>query len=179
MTEQKKPFVDNTVVIRDCRLLFRNFSGKPDQYTREGARSFHVILQENEAEELRAKGWNVKKKDPREEGDLPLYHLKVNLQFKTKGRPPRVLMVTSKKKTRLDEESVDVLDYARITNADIRFRPYEYEPGKFSAYCVTLFATIEEDELEDRYSDIPEEGAVSSAPTFRPTVDFDDTDAPF
>lgn len=169
--------VDSNVTVRDARIMFKNFRGEADQYTREGARSFHVVLTQDEADQLSAKGWNVKQRPPREEGDEPLYHLKVNVQFKTRGRPPRVVMVGSKNKTTLDEASVDVLDWARITSADVRFRPYEYDTGKFSAYLVTLFAVIEEDELEQRYADIPESGA-SREPRAVSQQEFDE-DAPF
>lgn len=163
--------VDN-VAIKDAQIVFRNFSGREDKYNRAGARNFCLVLTPEEAEELRSQGWNVKTRPPRDEHDDDFHYLKINVQFATRGRPPRVVMVTAKNKTRLDEDTVDLLDSAEIKFVDVRFRPYEYEDGKYSAYLVTMFANIVEDELEERYSDIPEQGMSTSREGFNDDEPF-------
>lgn len=147
------------VTIRGAKLLFRNFSGNPDKFQPAGGRrNFCVRLSPEQAEQLSRAGWNVKTRDPREEGDDPLHYIKVNIQYNTKGRPPRIVQVTQTRKTALRESNIELLDWADITSADLTFRAYEYEPGSNSAYLVTLFVNIVEDELEAAYADIPETG---------------------
>ena len=70
-------------------------------------------------------------------------------------------MITSRGKTRLNEETIASLDFAEIVDADLIINPYQTEVnGKawVSAYLQTLFATIREDELEAKYWDVPEAG---------------------
>ena len=152
--------IDNNtnITIQDARVVFKNFRGLEDKYNRKGARNFSVVLDDEQADRLKRQGFNVRSRDGREEGDPQFHTLKINVQFATRGRPPRVVMVSSRNKTPIDEGLIDILDDAEITTVDVRFRPYEYEDGKFSAYLVTLFANIIEDELETRYEDIPYQG---------------------
>lgn len=148
---------DNTVVMEGVRIIFRNFAGKEGQYNREGDRNFAVLIDEKTAEEMAADGWNVKWLKPREdaEDDTPQAYLQVSLNFK--GRPPRIAMITSRGRTNLDEHSVEMLDWADITNVDLIVRPYNWDVnGKtgIKAYLQSLFVTIEEDDLEKKYADL-------------------------
>ena len=64
-------------------------------------------------------------------------------------------MITSSARTPLDEDSVEVLDWADIRTADLIARAYTWEVnGKtgIKAYLQSLFVTIEEDALERKYS---------------------------
>ena len=57
------------VTIEGARLIFRNFSGREvPGYNRAGDRNFCVVLDPETADMLEADGWNVKRKEPREEG---------------------------------------------------------------------------------------------------------------
>jgi hypothetical protein len=151
---------ENTVMMEGVRIIFRNFSGKEGQYNREGDRNFGVILPPDVAEAMLADGWNVKYLKPREgegdeeEAETPWLAVSVNFD---KGRPPKIVVVTDKKRTTLDEKSVENLDWADITNVDLIVRPYFWEvSGRtgIKAYLQSMYVTIEEDELERKYAEM-------------------------
>jgi hypothetical protein len=146
---------DNSVVMEGVRIIFRNFAGKEGKYNREGDRNFGVLLDDDIAEAMAKDGWNVKWLKPRDEDDKEQAYLTVAVNFK--GRPPRVVMVTSRGRTPLGEEDVEVLDWADISNVDMIVRPYEWAVnGKtgIKAYLKSIFVTINEDELELKYADV-------------------------
>lgn len=148
---------DNTVLMEGVRIIFRNFSGKEGQYNREGDRNFAVLLDDKTAEAMAEDGWNIKWLKPREDDEdaQEQAYLQVSLNFK--GRPPRIVIITSRGRTNLDEESVEMLDWADIQNVDLIVRPYAWEVnGKtgIKAYLQSIYATIEEDELEKKYADM-------------------------
>lgn len=146
---------DNTVVMENVRLIFRNFAGKEGMYNREGERNFAVLLDEETAGKMAEDGWNVKALRAREEGEPEQPYLQVSVNFK--GRPPRVVMITSRGRTTLHEDEVEILDWADIRVADLIVRPYEWAVnGKtgIKAYLQSIFVTIEEDELELKYADL-------------------------
>lgn len=152
------PANDNTVLMEGVRIIFRNFAGKEGKYNREGDRNFAVLLDDEVANAMAADGWNVKWLKPREDADedeTPQAYLQVSLNFK--GRPPRVVMITSRGRTHLDEDSVEMLDWADILNVDLIVRPYEWTVnGKsgIKAYLQSIFVTIEEDALERKYAEL-------------------------
>lgn len=140
--------VDN-IRIDGARIIFRNFAGEEKQFNPKGQRNFCVIIDPEHAEVLAKDGWNVKVLKPREEGDIEQPYLPVAVRFG--AYPPKIVMVTSGGQTRLDEETVSLLDTAEIANVDIIIRPYEWEPGRLKAYVKTMYVTVEEDELEKKY----------------------------
>jgi len=143
----------SNVTIEGARIIFRNFKGEATQFNRAGDRNFCVVLDPDTAEMLRADGWNVKYKDPREEGDDPLIYLKVKVAFG--NYPPTIKQITSGGATRLDEDTVMVLDTAAIENVDLIISPYEYEVnGKHgvAAYLKKMYVTIAEDDLDKKYA---------------------------
>lgn len=151
------PVNDNTVLMEGVRIIFRNFSGKEGQYNREGDRNFAVLLDEKVATAMSEDGWNVKWLKPRdeEEEQSPQAYLPVSVNFK--GRPPRIVLITSRGRTNIDEDSVEMLDWADIINVDLIVRPYEWTVNAKSgikAYLQSLYVTIEEDALEQKYSEL-------------------------
>lgn len=151
---------NNNVTIENARIIFRNFSGKEDRYNRAGDRNFCVVLTEEVAEDLVKDGWNVNWLEPREEGDDRQAFLKVTVKF---GKnPPRIMVVTERGKKSLDEDGVNLLDWAEISNVDLIIRPYDWDiNGKTgrTAYLNSIYVTIEEDPLEAKYFEVPEIGA--------------------
>lgn len=148
------------VTMEGVRIIFRNFTGKEGNYNREGDRNFGVILPPDLAELMLKDGWNVKYLRPREEDEgeeteeTPWVPVSVNFD---KGAPPKIMLVTDRGRTALDANTVDMLDWAEIVNVDLIVRPYHYDvQGRagIKAYLKTMFVTIEEDELERKYSEM-------------------------
>lgn len=149
---------DNTVVMEGVKIVFRNFTGKEGQYNREGDRNFAVLLDDHIAEAMAEDGWNVKWLKPREDDEddaTPQAYLQISVNFK--GRAPRIVIITERGRTNLDEASVETLDWVDILNVDLIIRPYAWDvSGKtgIKAYLQSIYVTIEEDPLERKYAEL-------------------------
>ncbi len=154
----------NKLVIDNARLIFKNFSGKGDNYNREGDRNFAVIIDDhNAAEDLADAGWNVRplvSKDPDEE---PTHYIKVKVSFKV--RAPKVRLLSNHKQVFLNENTISSLDFAKIEECGVVISPYMWEVnGKrgISAYLDSMYAKIEDDPFADKYADYadaPDDGS--------------------
>lgn len=149
------------IVIEGAKLIFRNFQGKVSQYNKNGEKTVGILLPDDIAAKAEADGWKVKYLRPRE--DDPEQYKQPWLPTKLSYRfyPPTVVLITSRGKTMLDEQSVGKLDWANIQNVDVVIRPYNYPgvnggaPG-ISAYIKSLYVTVQEDEFADKYADMPD-----------------------
>ena len=145
-------------------MKFRNFAGKAGRYNAEGDRNFCMLLDNDVAERMADDGFNVRYLKPRDENEDPVPYVQVKLKYRDRNgkplRPPKVVQVTSRGKTELDEDSISNLDWAEIEKFDIAInpRPYEGVNGRsgVTAYLKTLYITIVEDEFENRYYDVPD-----------------------
>ena len=87
--------------IDDARIIYRNFSGAPSKFNREGDRNFAVVIDDEDiCDALVNDGWNVKIKPPREEGDNPFMFLPIKIKFNDRG--PRVYLKTGRNVNKLD-----------------------------------------------------------------------------
>lgn len=146
--------VKEPLVLKDAKLIFRNFAGKQQQYNSPGDRNFCVLLNQDVAEQAAKDGWNVKYLKPREEGDEPQAYLQVKVEYE-KGRPPRCVMLSSKGSNDLGASEVELLDAVDIKRADVLIRPYNWSVNGnegVKAYLKTIYVTINEDEIELMYS---------------------------
>lgn len=148
--------------IDDARITYRNFSGAPSKYNREGDRNFAVIIDDEDICEALINdkneygvGWNVKIKEPREEGDRPFITLGVKVKFNDRG--PNVYLKTGDRMNRLDEESIACLDNIDIAHVDLDIRPYDdqingkpFRAAYLQSMCVTQNIT---DRFAERYAE--------------------------
>lgn len=142
-----------TFMIENAELIFRNFEGKEGPYNVKGERNFSVLLDDENAEQMARDGWPVKFLKPREEGEPERPYIQCKISFA--NRPPRVVMISSSARTNLNDETVEVLDWADIQTADLICRGYEWSVGGKSGikpYVQSLFVTINEDFLERKYA---------------------------
>lgn len=143
---------DDRVVMENVRIIFRNFAGREGMYNREGDRNFCVVLDPETADKMAEDEWNIKVLEARDEDETDTPYLPVAVNFR--GRPPRVVIVTSRGRNTLSEDEVELLDWADIENVDLIVRPYEWAVnGKtgVKAYLQSIYVTIEEDPLELKY----------------------------
>lgn len=153
----------SNIVMENARLIFRNFEGREEKYNRKGDRNFGLIIEDPEvAQQLAEDGWNIKELTPKNNDDYDdtpevIYWLPVTVRFD--NVPPKVMLVTRRKKTRLNEENINTVDYANIAKVDLTVTPYDWEVNGKSgtkAYLQTMYVTINEDEFADKYADLEE-----------------------
>lgn len=153
--------VTNNITILDAKLILKNFQGKKTDYNEEGNRNFGVLLDDKLAEELINDGWRVRYLKPKDDDPDHYEQPWLSVKVKFEPYPPIVVLINSRGKKKLNEETIDQLDWSRIKNCDLIIRPYNYpampgRPAGVSAYLKSIYVTISEDELEEKYADIPD-----------------------
>lgn len=149
--------VNKNLVVENARIGFRNFSGKEGKFNPAGRRNFCLFLEKEMGEQLEKDGWNIRWLEPRDENEDRQSYLQVAVSFD--NIPPKIVLVSSHGKTQLDESSVNLLDWAEITNVDLIIRPYNWTVnGKegVKAYVKSMYVTIAEDNFENKYLDVPD-----------------------
>ena len=153
------PRVNDRLTIENAELLFKNFSGAKSDYNQNGNRTFCVVIPSQElAEKLMEDGWYIKFLKPRNEGDEPKPYMQVKVSYS--GRPPLVKTITSSGQTVLDEETIDMLDWADIEKVDLIISQYNWSVnGKtgVKGYLYAMYATIHEDELAKKYANLEDD----------------------
>lgn len=146
----------NNITIENCRFVLRNFSGKEGKFNPPGTRNFGIALTEQQAADMADLGWNIKYFKPRDDEERGEPFIKVAVSFDNK--PPKILMVTSRGKTYLDEDTVHELDHVDIQVADVTLNPYEhsFNGGGVKAYAKTIVVQVVEDYLEMKWDAIIE-----------------------
>lgn len=145
------------IAIANAKIFSRNFSGKPGPYNPEGQRNFCVFLDDDIAEQLLEDGWNVKRLTPRDENEESRAYIQVKVSYK--NIPPKVVLVTSRGKSVLDEDTISLLDFAEIEYVDLIASPSRWEMNGrtgIAAYLKSIYVTIAEDEFESKYYSTPD-----------------------
>lgn len=147
--------------IDDAIIIYRNFSGAPSKFNREGDRNFAVVIPDQEIDDHRKTlaarliedGWNVKIKSRGEDED-PFMFLPVKVKFNDHG--PNVYLKTGSRINKLDEESVSCLDDVDIMSVDLDIRPYDWDVnGKTgrTAYLQSISVTQNVDRFAARFAE--------------------------
>lgn len=154
------------VTLLDVRIVFRNFAGGPTKFNPAGGiRSFSAILPEDIAQQMIADGWPVKYLQPREDGEAPQAHLPVKVTPSTRNK---AVLVSSRGRTTLTEHTIAMLDFADIKKVDliVHASPWDVNGNSgYKPYMSSLFVTINEDELDLKYANVPDSALASLADT--------------
>ena len=148
--------VNKNIVIENARIGFKNFAGKEEKYNPAGRRNFCVFLDTDLAVTLEEDGWNIRWLTARDEDEEDQAYMQVALSYEP--YPPKIVLITSQRKTILDEDNVNMLDWADIQSVDLIMRPYNWEDsGKVGvkAYLKSMYVLLMEDEFEGKYDEIP------------------------
>jgi hypothetical protein len=147
------------ITIMNAKLCYKNFAGKETEFNAAGARNFSVILDDELAQELMSKGYNVKVKPPREgyDDDGNFNTLKINVKFGSNpALNPQIIRIMNGKKVNLNERTIGSLDWDEIENVDLRIRPYSWARAGRSgvaAYLESMYVTVVDDPLAAKYQD--------------------------
>jgi hypothetical protein len=141
------------IKIDGARVIFRNFAGAKTAFNAEGSRNFCVVIDDlDQVKKLLDDGWNIRLREPREEGDEPLHYIQVAVSFAVV--PPRVVRITKRSREDLEEGTVKVLDFDKFEHVDLVISPYEWEVNGKSgvkAYLEEMWVTVKESEFADKY----------------------------
>lgn len=147
-------FRKDILEIEDARIIYRNFEGVASKFNREGDRNFAVIVPNDEIKDILVEaGWNVKIKPPRDENDTPFMFIPVKVKFNNRG--PAAYLRSGETVTRLNEETIGILDEIDIQSVSMDLRPYDWDVnGKTgrTAYLQAINVIQNIDRFGDMYA---------------------------
>lgn len=147
-------FRKDILEIEDARIIYRNFEGVASKFNREGDRNFAVIVPNDEIKDILVEaGWNVKIKPPRDEEDTPFMFIPVKVKFNNRG--PAAYLRSGETVTRLNEETIGILDEIDIQSVSMDLRPYDWDVnGKTgrTAYLQAIDVIQNIDRFGDMYA---------------------------
>ena len=138
--------------IDNAKIAFKNFSGEERKFNPAGNRNFAVFLPDDIARQMEGDGWNVRWLNARPDED-PQAMISVKMNFG--NYPPNINLVSDGKMTRLDENTVSVLDFAELEQVDLILRGYTWNvSGKsgVKAYLKTGYFVLVVNELDKKYA---------------------------
>lgn len=146
--------MSKNIEIENARILFRDF-GANGKFA-NGKRTFCVVIDDNWVPELEEEGYRIRKLEPNNPDDEPLYFMKVVVSYKISE--PQILLLTkngrSYNRISLDESNVSQLDYAEIDNVDLVLTgsswTWNNESGK-TAYLRKAYVTVATDKFSQKY----------------------------
>ena len=158
--------------VKNAVIIWKNFSGRPTKYVPAGGkRTFTLVLTQEMADVLRDRGWNVRVRPAKEEGDADLYYTEISVRYNT-DKPqynPSVYFLSEvngeKYKQLIPEEAIGQADDERFAKVDLLIHAYahgvETAKSKVKGYLRSMFATVEVDSFELEYSDYRTVGETS------------------
>lgn len=143
---------DRNISIEGARVRYRDLSGKPSDYNKNGQRNITIELDMEDALALQELGLNVRFPEVGPDGDERAPLLKIIV-----SKFSKVFRVNSERQTmrELREDELSDLQAYRLRNVDLTFYPRDYEIGKrkiTSAYLSKGFFDVEETYFDKKYS---------------------------
>lgn len=167
------------VLVEGCRIVFKNFSGRPTPFNAPGNRNFVLVLTPDIASALRANGWNVGELRPFEPGDAPIPKLNVHVNMESNW-PPTIEILPSDMRNRVPYDGTMVSELDRMQFATWPETKFSYCGNVYGdkgspelsmpyyrvdmvlhrsknggAYLTSFRGVIQEDPLEAKYADVP------------------------
>ena len=163
-------FVTNEYTKKDylqidgARIVHRNFAGVGTKFNREGDRNFSVVIPTREmADALLDRGWNVKIKPPREEGEDEFMYLPVKVKYSDEldkdgnRKGPTAYLVSGGNVVSLNDQTIGCIDDVDIIGVDLDIRSYDWDVnGKTgrTAYLDVIHVVQDVDRFAARYDEI-------------------------
>lgn len=150
----KTPGKKLEIRIDNAKIAFRNFAGAEGKFNPAGNRNFCVFLPEDVAKSMEAEGWNIRWLNSYP--DEPAQGI-ISVKLNFGNYPPNIILISDGKMTRLDENTVDTLDFAELEKVDLILRGYEWNvSGKhgIKAYLKTGYFILVVDELAKKYAEM-------------------------
>lgn len=145
-------YSNGRLTIYDAKVLFKNFSGEPTVYNKEGDRNFCVIITKELADILNENGWKVRVRPSRDGVEPDNYYIKVKVSYMKTA--PNVKVDTGSAERWLDEDTIGELDHQRVRTADLTISESHWsrpDGNGVTGYLTTLFARVDIDELMESY----------------------------
>lgn len=154
-------FENGDFEVNNAVLVYRNFSGNPTSFNKQGGgRTFGLVVTDEVGEYLRDLGWNVKMREPKREGDEPFQFTEIVVSYKGLY-PPDIRLISTvngmKKGKILTESNVGILDNVWIENAKLRIHPRRHDSHGyiFKGYANKVAITqARQDFFGSSYSDV-------------------------
>lgn len=141
--------------INGASICYKNFAGRQSQFNAPGDRNFCLIIPTKEmADALIERGWNVKEKPARDAYEEPFRTLKVKVVCNENG--PTAIFKSGRNNTKLDEDTIGMLDEVSLASVDLDIRPFDWTIGGRSgrtAYLKGIWAYHNQDRFAARYND--------------------------
>lgn len=129
------------------------FSDRPDKFGNE-ARYAYINLTDEEAADLKARGFYVKQTEGSEKYPAEWY-TKITVKYgDNEVLWPKVYLVSEDAEPYLySDKNIARVDDLWISNVDVVCAPYEYRPGEFSLYVRFMYLTqnVTADPYHDKY----------------------------
>lgn len=153
----------NIVEINDAKIIFRNFEGRADKFNHAGNRNFAVVIPNRElADKLindtneHDVGWNVKIREAGDDYEDDFMYLPVKVRFNNRGPAVYLENAATGRRTKLNEDTIALLDNVDILSVDLDIRPYDdVVNGKpfRAAYLQAILVRQNVDRFASRFAD--------------------------
>lgn len=137
--------------LTDEDIYFTNFTGISGPFNKEGDRNFGIFIDEDTADDLEKRGFNVKTVKKPESPHFGRLYIKVLVR--PNWRPtPKIYLLTKKNTILMDEESLEDFDNYIFDRVDIKItRVYLKRYDQWTQILEKGFFTLLEDELDYMY----------------------------